>query len=192
MYDAYLKFGGNQNFYSLINEEALNIQGRPIPFNRRDQVSLGLKVNENNTYKIAIASVDGLFLNNNRPIYLEDRLLHIIHNLKQNPYTFNTEAGRFDNRFVLRYTNYLHENKDFEESLNAIQVAANKDEISIESDFENIKSVLIYDILGREIYQRNEINATSYLITDLNATHQTLVVKILLYNGLTVTKKILH
>ena len=122
LYDAYLKFGGNQDFYSLINEDALNIQGRPIPFDRRDQVPLGLKVNSNNTYKIAIASVDGLFLNSNRPIYLEDRLLHIIHNLKENPYTFNTEAGRFDNRFVLRYTNYLHENKDFEESLNTIHV----------------------------------------------------------------------
>lgn len=192
LYDAYLKFGGNQNFYSLINEEALNIQGRPIPFNRRDQVPLGLKVNANNTYKIAIASVDGLFLNNNRPIYLEDRLLHIIHNLKQNPYTFSSGAGRFDNRFVLRYTNYMHGNKDIHEDVNTTLVTANKDEISIESDSENILSVLIYDILGREIYQRNEINDTSYLITDLNATHQTLVVKIYLNNGLTVTKKILH
>ncbi len=192
LYDAYLKFGGNQNFYSLINEEALNIQGRPIPFNRRDQVSLGLKVNENNTYKIAIASVDGLFLNNNRPIYLEDRLLHIIHNLKQNPYTFISEAGRFDNRFVLRYTNYSHGNKDIQENVNSTLVMSNNDEISIESDSENILSVLIYDILGREIYQRNEINATSILITDLNVTHQTLVVKIHLNNGLTVTKKILH
>ena len=136
--------------------------------------------------------MDGLFLNNNRPIYLEDRLLHIIHNLKQNPYTFSSGAGRFDNRFVLRYTNYMHGNKDLQESVNTTLVTTNNDEISIESDTENILSVLIYDILGREIYQRNEINATSFLITDLNATHQTLVVKILLNNGFTVTKKILH
>jgi hypothetical protein len=192
LYDAHLKFGGNQDFYSLINDEAMNIQGRPIPFDRRDRVPLGLKINANNTYKIAIASVDGLFLNNNRPVYVEDRLLHIIHNLRLSPYTFSTEAGRFDNRFILRYTNYSHGNKEFQDSINEILVASNSNEISIESDIENINSVLIYDVLGREIYQIKDINATSYTITDLNATQQTLLVKILLNNGLTITKKILH
>lgn len=106
LYDASLKFGGNQDFYSLIDGEPMNIHGRPIPFDRSDKVSLGLKVAVANTYKIAIASVDGLFQNSNFPIYLEDKELHIIHNLKLEPY-LSTSVGRFDNRFVLRYKKQL-------------------------------------------------------------------------------------
>ena len=96
LYDAYLKFDSNQNLYSLVNDEALNIQGRPTPFEDSDLVPLGIKVATANTYTIAIASTDGLFAN--QAIYLEDKDLNIIHDLKQAPYTFSTASGRFDQR----------------------------------------------------------------------------------------------
>lgn len=36
-------------------------------------------------------------------IYVMDKDLNIIHDLKQKPYLFNTTVGSFNNRFVLRY-----------------------------------------------------------------------------------------
>ncbi len=192
LYDAILKLNGNQDFYSLIDNETMNIQGRPTPFDRRDKVSLGLKVTSANTYKIAISSVDGLFLNSSRSIFLEDKVLHIIHNLKQDPYTFTSTAGRFDDRFVLRYTNSTSNSRESFEASNTTTVAVNRDEILVESAAENINKIFIYDLLGREIYQSDEVNLTDYVISNLHPTQQTLLVKILLSNGLIETKKILY
>ena len=192
LYDAILKLNGNQDFYSLIDNETMNIQGRPTPFDRRDKVSLGLKVTSENTYKIAISSVDGLFLNSSRSIFLEDKVLHIIHNLKQDPYTFTSTAGRFDDRFVLRYTNSTSNSRESFEASNTTTVAVNRDEILVESAAENINKIFIYDLLGREIYQSDEVNLTDYVISNLHPTQQTLLVKILLSNGLIETKKILY
>ncbi len=192
LYDASLKFGGNQDFYSLIDGEPMNIHGRPIPFDRNDKVPLGLKVAVANTYKIAIASVDGLFQNSNRAIYLEDKELHIIHNLKQEPYTFSTSVGRFDNRFVLRFRNNSLSQRDSEEPMSSITVSSNTDEISVDATSENINAILIYDLLGRELYAIKDINATFHTISNLNAMQQTLIVKVVLSNGITETSKVLH
>ncbi len=192
LYDASLKYGGNQDFYSLIEGEPMNIQGRPIPFDRRDRVKLGLKVSSNNTYKIAIASVDGLFLNSNRSIYIEDKELQIIHDLKQEPYTFTTSAGKFDNRFVLRYRNNALNNRESDEPFSSISVSSNSDQISIESSSENINSILIFDLLGRELYAIKDLNSSFHTVSNLNATQQTLIVKIILANGMIETRKILN
>jgi hypothetical protein len=192
LYDAQLKFDSNQNFYSLINGEGMNIQGRPNPLESRDRVPLGLKVSTANTYKIAIASVDGLFLNSNRRVYLEDKELRIVHDLKQEPYIFTTSAGRFDNRFVLRYRNNSPSYRDLDETTSSILVMANPEEISVESASEYIKSILIFDLLGRELYKVEDVNAHYYSISNLTTTHQTLIVKAILENGMIETRKILH
>lgn len=192
LYDAVLKFNGNQDFYSLIDGEPMNIQGRPVPLNRRDRVPLGLKVNANSTYKIAIASVDGSFMNSNRPIYLEDKELQIIHNLKLEPYTFVTSSGRFDDRFVLRFRNNSLNNRESDDIESSITLSSNIDEISIESSSENINSILIYDLLGRELYAIKDLNSTFQTISNLNGAQQTLIVKIILANGIIETRKVLH
>jgi hypothetical protein len=193
LYDASLKFTGNQDFYSLINNETMNIQGRPTPFDRRDRVSLGLKVTSGSTYKIAISSVDGVFLNSNRPIYLEDKVLNITHNLKQEPYTFTSTIGRFDDRFVLRYTISTHNSREsIDDVSNSTTVAVNHDQIFVESTEVNISKIFVYDVLGREIYHSDEVNSMDYVLSNLHSTQQTLLIKILLTNGLIETKKILY
>jgi hypothetical protein len=192
LYDANLKFDSTQNFYSLIDGEAMNIQGRPIPFDGSDKVPLGIKVAAANTYKIAIASVDGLFQNRNRPIYLEDKELHIIHNLKQEPYTFSTSVGRFDNRFILRFKNNSLSQRDSYEPMSLITVSSNSSEIIVDSDSENINAILIYDLLGRELFAIKDVNAAFHTISNLNASQQTLIVKVVLANGITETSKVVH
>ena len=189
LYDAYLKFDSNQNLYSLVNEEALNIQGRPTPFEDSDMVPLGIKVATANTYTIAIASTDGLFTN--QAIYLEDKDLNIIHDLKQAPYTFSTASGRFDQRFVLRYTSHLLGNETFE-NLNENVVVTTKEQINIKSYAGNISSIILYDILGRSIYTSEKVDKEVFAIDSISPSHQVLLIKIKLQNGLTVTKKTVY
>ena len=87
MFDAITDYKSAQNFYSLINENSMTIQGRALPFDAEDKVPLGFKTNVSGNYTLALAEVDGLF-SNNQNIYLEDLELGIIHDLKSNPYAF--------------------------------------------------------------------------------------------------------
>ncbi len=89
-------------FYSIIPGENLVIQGRPLPFNIHDRVPLGYSSINAGEFSIKLDHIDGLF--DNQKIYLEDKHLNVIHDMKVSPYVFITEAGTFDNRFVLRYT----------------------------------------------------------------------------------------
>jgi hypothetical protein len=192
MFDAYTKITASQNFYSLIGSEVMTIQGRPVPFDNADLVPLGLKINTTGSYTIAIGAVDGLFGSTNQNIYLEDMALNIIHDLRQAPYVFTANAGRFDTRFVLRYTNAnpLTTN-DFTTLNNSVVVASpNPNQMSITSAIENMKSVAVYDILGRIVYTNTNVNASQLLISDVVLNQQALIVKITLENGQIVTRKI--
>ena len=96
-------FGGNNvTFYSIIPEANLTIQGRALPFDTSDIVALGYNAAKKGNYSIRIDHLDGIFDKQN--IYLEDKDLSVIHNLKEKPYVFYTNIGDFDNRFVLRYS----------------------------------------------------------------------------------------
>jgi len=96
-------FGGNNvTFYTIIPEAKLSIQGRALPFDTNDVVTLGYKATKKGNYSIRIDHIEGLFVNES--IYLVDKQLNITHNLKLKPYVFNTSVGAFDNRFVVRYS----------------------------------------------------------------------------------------
>ncbi|MCD8518516.1 MAG: hypothetical protein LRY32_02200, partial [Flavobacterium sp.] len=58
MFDAFTDYKLAQNFYSLIDDQIMTIQGRGLPFNQEDRVPLGVKIPSNGIYKIAIATVD--------------------------------------------------------------------------------------------------------------------------------------
>ena len=191
MYDAYIKINGDQNFYSLIGNDKVMIQGRSLPFDTNDSVHLGMKLVSDTTYKIGISAVDGLFLDNNQSIYLEDTMLNIISDLRQAPYSFTSGIGMFDDRFILRFNNGALGTTNYNNIATNVVVTSNISEIKIKSFNESISSVIVYDVLGREIYQKASINRNEYTLTDIAKNHQALILKIILENGQTVSKKII-
>ncbi|SHF89184.1 Por secretion system C-terminal sorting domain-containing protein [Flavobacterium fluvii] len=96
-------FDGNVflDFYSINNRKNLTIQGRALPFDENDEVPLGYRVAVDGTFTVEIDQTDGVL--SNQPVFLEDKLTNSIFDLKSGNYTFNTMAGTFNNRFVLRY-----------------------------------------------------------------------------------------
>jgi hypothetical protein len=84
LFDAATNYKMTQNFYSLIENDIMTIQGRALPFDVNDKVSMGFKTNISGNFSIALAEVDGLF-SADQNIYLEDKELGIIHDLKLNP-----------------------------------------------------------------------------------------------------------
>jgi hypothetical protein len=161
-----------------------------LPFTDTDSVTLGIKIAAAGNYKIAISAVDGLF-EQGQPIFLEDNLLNIIHDLRLAPYNFSADAGRSDDRFVLRYTDgSALDNPDFETFNNSVVLVTNRGELTIKSSIENIEGVMVYDILGRQLFVAKGVNNNEFVASNISMSQQTLIVKIRLENGVVVTRKI--
>ena len=176
--------------YTLVNTGEYVIQGRPLPFLDSDLVPMGVKIVNAGSHKIAIKKVDGLF-EGNQGIYLEDTLLGIIHDLKAAPYTFTSEVGVFNSRFIVRYTTSALANEDFDSVNNSVTVSSQNDTIAIKSESELMSSAIVYDILGRELDKKNNINANDITFLNVAALNQALIIKITLENGRVVTRKII-
>ena len=147
-------FGGNNvTFYSIIPEAKLTIQGRALPFDANDTVILGYNAAKKGNYSIRIDHIDGLFDTQN--IYLEDKELNVLHDLKQKPYVFNTKVGDFNTRFVLRYgekTLGVDQNSLTNNDINISYINnSNKLIITNNSSATVLEKVTLYNLLGQSI-----------------------------------------
>lgn len=190
MFDALTDYKSAQNFYSLIDDQVMTIQGKGLPFYQEDKVPLGIKIASNGIYKIAIGAIDGLF-EQGQNIYLEDKLLGIIHDLRQAPYSFTGTSGVVNNRFVLRYTNETLGNEDFETLDNSVFVIGG-DNLSVTSTKESIKDVMVYDVLGRLIKNKQNVNSFNVSLNEIIKTNSALIIYVTLENGKQIIRKVLY
>ena len=188
LFDANAETISSFSFYSLISIYKFIVQGRALPFDITDEVPLGIKVPTAGNYSIAIAAVDGAFVE--KKVFVKDMLLNTVHNLKIAPYQFTSAAGQFDNRFKIVYHNATTLNKilDYE---NTVNVIAN-DIIEVQSTNEPIESIAVFDILGRTLGTYNKINANEFTISNLIKNNTTLLLKVKLQNGAVVDKKVIY
>lgn len=185
-------FNANEfvDFYSVNQDKSLVIQGRALPFDENDKVQLGFKITIEGTFTINIDETDGLLTN--QAVFIEDKLTNTIFNLKNGNYTFSTEAGTFDNRFVLHYTDKILGTRNFEIAENLVLVSNKNKQMKINSFIEKIDKVVVYDLLGRQIYQKINVNSNTLSVFNLVSNRQTVVVKTILQNGMEVNRKIIN
>ena len=186
-----IEAGNTVSFYSIADSKNLTIQGRALPFNSNDQVAIGYKSAVTSNFQIALSSMDGLFEDTSVGVYLEDTLLHIIHDLRQSPYQFVTEAGTFDTRFILRYNNTLLNVNPNELNANNVVVFKQNEKIRIETTNIMMQSVKVFDIQGRLILAKDGINSQSATLQKVGLANQALMVQITSVEGVTITKKII-
>ena len=191
LYDAYSSYKPGFNLYSILNDEILSIQGKSLPFLNTDRVSIGIKVPTNGRYTIAIAAVDGIFENGNQPVYLEDKILNTIHNLSNSPYEFDLVQGINNERFVLRYNDAALSSTDFNSLNSTVSISILENVIKINSLQENIKNLEIYDVLGRILISKSNVNAKHFDVHSLLKNNQALIVKVILENDQIIIKKII-
>jgi hypothetical protein len=178
------------DFYSLNNEKNLAIQGRALPFDEMDEVPLGFRTTINGTFSINLDQADGILTN--QAVFIEDKLNNNTFDLRSGTFTFNTTAGTFNDRFVLRYTNKALANKRLGIVKNQVLVSHKNKQIKVNSKVEPIDKVMVYDLRGRLVFKKDKLNTTEFSILDLISNSETLLVKVSLQNGETVTKKILY
>lgn len=185
-------FSGNEvNFYSILKDKSLTIQGRSLPFNFDDKVPLGFLISNAGEYKIDIDEMDGFFKNLDVPIYLEDKLLNLIHDLKKEAYSFSSEKGNFNDRFVVHYTNVTLEKANFIKAKPQIIIFNINKQIRINSKEDKISGIMIFNLLGKQIYIKKNIDNNEFLIPNLVLSEQVLLLKIILQNGEIRNEKII-
>ncbi len=190
-YDAQTNIGSGLKLFTVLNNDRFGIQGKALPFTDTDLVTLGIHTPMAGNFTIAIAVVDGLFSNNAQTIYLEDKLLNVIHNLNTNPYAFSANPGTVSDRFVIRYTNTALNTNNFEAVANQVSVFGTNNGITIDSKIASIKSYVVYNVLGQVVASENNISKNVSEITSIQKNNQALVVKATLDNDQVITKKII-
>ncbi|MBF6641031.1 T9SS sorting signal type C domain-containing protein [Flavobacterium sp. J49] len=175
---------------SLIDTTPYAIQGRALPFDNTDVVPLNFRVTNAGQYTIAIDHVDGLFVNG-QDVFLRDNLSSVVHNLNAGGYTFTSDAGTFASRFEILYQLPL---TVVSPVFNANQVVVYKnggDDFVINSGNVIMATVKVFDIRGRLLLEKNEINNSE---TSISAGHnnEVLLIQITSQDGLVVTKKVIR
>ena len=187
LFDASTKVDGTSKMYSLIDTKPYIIQGKALPFDENDRVPMGYNTSAAGRFTLAIADIVGL---GDKKVYIEDKLLNIIHDLTISPYVFDSNAGIFDTRFELRYEYETLSNPDFNTIASSVIAFGSNGLLNVKSTLENISHVSIYDVLGRMLYTQ-QVQNTNEFVVNTTITKQTIIVQIELENGQLVSKKLI-
>lgn len=189
-FDSEIAEAGNSvSLYTMVADKKLAIQGRALPFVETDIVPLGFRTVDAGTYAIQLADFDGLF-DSELPIYIEDKLLNITHNLRESNYEFVVSGGIVEDRFVLKFQNETLSLPN-SASLNDIIVFKNNNNIEIVGSTNlTLADVKVFDMRGRLITELHKINSNTAKVTNLSIANQVLLVQITDVDGKIVTKKL--
>ncbi|HEX8268975.1 MAG TPA: hypothetical protein VF581_03710 [Flavobacterium sp.] len=174
---------------SIIAEEEYAVQGK-FPFEVSDVVPLGFKTTVAGTYTISIDHVDGLF-GNDQQVYLRDNLLNTEHNLSSTAYSFESGPGVFNSRFEVIYQlSQLSINTPIADS-SSLKIYNPDNSIIVDAGMLQIKTVRLFDIVGKLVSAGSEINS-GIAVINRDRENQVLIIQIVMENGAIVNKKIRH
>ncbi len=190
LYDAAAASGNGLDLYSFINDQSYLIQGRQTPFDSSDSVPIGMNISEQGIQTLALNTLDGIFDNSDQDIYIEDLEQGIIHNIKNSPYSFTSDPGEINDRFILRFTNTTLSEDDFN-ALNSIKVFESRETLHVTSENELLQSIEIFDVIGRQLFFESAVNMNTFTVTGMRPQKQTLLIKVVLENNAQKTFKII-
>lgn len=182
--------GYGLEFYSLLEAESLTIQGRVLPFDVTDTVPLGYFAQQAGSYTIELPQFDGLF--ENQEVYVEDLLTGVIHPLKESGYSFVTAPGRYDNRFVLRYTNETLSVNTPQFGEHHVVIYKEHASLIIQTQDAEMSEVVLYDMSGRRLASQQGDLGTLVRFDQLAIPQQVLMVEIVTRDTGIVHKKYVY
>ncbi|MGO4906363.1 hypothetical protein [Flavobacterium sp. W20_MBD1_R3] len=190
MYDAGRNSVSTAQLYSIMENDGrkLAINARPT-FNPTDVVALGVSKTgvENQNFILSISDKEGVF-QTDVTVYLHDLELNTYIDLTRSNYTFSSKTALANNRFELVYANKTLENVEFE---NDSAVAYIDKGVLAITCISEIKDILVYDILGKQVLAVNEIGAKTSSAS-FPFAEGIYIAKILLENGNAVNKKMVN
>ncbi len=187
-YDGTVNTDSPISIYTLLDNRDLVIQGRQLPFDENEIVPVGYETSISGDFYFNIDNVDGFFTNQN--IYLKDKLLGIEHDLNKSAYLFSTGIGRFDKRFELTFTNEsLGTNKPSLDK-ETIIISTTKDLIKINSTIEKIISATVYDLTGKKLLSKNNLNNSNIILDKPTKLSGIFIIKVKLFSNQEISQKV--
>lgn len=172
------------------------IQGKnPQSLNQNEVIYLGFKNTiaiQDTQFTISIADLEGNFMTNT-PIYLIDNLFGNEHDLTQSNYTFTSEKGVFNDRFEIRFASTL--NVDNQKLINNQLIIINnsKNYWDIYTTHQSkISQVIVCDLFGRVLISSEAENQILVTLNTKTFTQSVYVVKIKLFDGTEMIKKVFN
>ncbi len=183
----------SDNLYSLSKDDRkLAIQGRKAPFRSNDIVPLGVKLFQYGKYKIQLEDHLGVF-ETQQTIYLRDKYENQIHNLSESAYEWSGEPGEFVDRFEIIYQETNPVKADLTDTKqNQINIWKQDPFIFVKSNLHKIKSVEIFTLSGKSIYQNESVNSREISIPVKEFGKQILFLKVQTETGEIQTKKLIN
>jgi PQQ-dependent dehydrogenase (s-GDH family) len=189
-YDGKYYNDGTFALNSLLENEEYVIQGRPAPLDASDVVPLVFTSAAAGKCTISLDRIDGSFPGD-QEIILKDNELGLETNLKAEPYVFEMIPGKTNKRFSLQYQRTLSRKiPDFDE--NTMVVFKNNDAIHFNSNGAAIFSVKIFDVRGRLVVEKANINSNQTSIDCSKYGNQVLIAKITSQDNKVISKKIVN
>ena len=110
------------------------------------------------------------------------------------PYSFYSENGIFEDRFVLKYAESSNGTLDIDEfnENTGVVITTNSNQIKVHSYNSQIDEIVIYNMLGKRLIDRKNISQNIFDITNLRQTNSALIIKVMLENGKQKIQKVIY
>lgn len=191
MYDAELYSVSPVTLYSILDDtdQKLAINARPS-FDEDDVITLGLtqEVAQTTQMSIALAEREGIFENNQTPVYLHDTQLNTYHDFAAGAYTFITAAQEDNNRFKIVYQVPLKNN--LFDANNAFAIL-NNNNLKVEAN-SDIQMVQVFDLTGRLILTTKPSELATSVVAPFYQASGVYIVKMELTNGQIFLQKLIQ
>ena len=139
-------------------------------------IELGIRTVQQGTMTLRLSGMETL--NDFCDLYLEDRTLGVVQNMRENPeYTFENQTGDIKGRFVLQTTQVPTGNGQIGAN-SSISIYSVKNSVKIESPANDpIQTVKIYSVLGELLHATHAISTHTYSV-DIASGQQIVIVTV--------------
>lgn len=182
-----LPAGNSVSIYTMVGNDDLAIQGKSLSFSDNDIIPIGYNTTINGEFSINLDDFDGIF--NEQNVYLLDKATNTIHDLKNAPYSFVTEAGIIEDRFQLGFSSQALSLGNPIQASRDVKVISLNHQLQVISPSVAIAKVELFDILGKSLFSQNGLNTNLFETTLLNVSSQVLLVKVTLENQQAIIRK---
>lgn len=146
-FDAPLLSMGANQFFSLLDDNVLVIQGKSENFEMSDKIILGANIASKGKYSISLMQPEGIFASAQK-VYLKDNKLNTITDLTAGSYSFDGEVGISESRFEIVYQTAALGTGDIAKS--DLVVYKNGNNFMVKGG-KKMKSVEVFDASGRMV-----------------------------------------
>ena len=199
-FDAILRENFSEDMYWFFSDVAFVIQGVPH-FDENQELPIGIKIKEETAFTISIDHSENI--PDDMDIFLEDKLLGVMHDLKKGTYESTSVAGKINDRFVLRFTapelppeeillpeiekpGRIHPLPGFE----IFALNRGKELVVLNPQLRQIKKLNITNLFGQQVHSRTNLPLVEKLHLQVPDFRTGIYIISLIHQNGTTTKKV--